>query len=217
MSQRVKILTKKEKEAYEKLKGKFDITPKNMHTKNTKNLSGNNPISYVIGILRQPMYTKRLAITTIIFFVVYSFLYGIWRIPVVDFGINRMTEVGIVDYTYLLIISILTGTIVSLFKFEKMQNIKSSKLAGGGGFAAAIFAGVCPVCQGIQVLALGSTIASIPLVFLVPYIGLIQIITIFILGLSLYLKSNTIFNQTCIACKVKQNSKFAGISKRTYL
>ncbi len=195
-------MTQEEKEAYKKLHDKFHIVPKK--TVNAK--KSDNFISYTINILSQPIYAKTLATMTIVFAIVYSFLYGLWRIPVIDFGINRMSEVGLIDYMYLFLISILTATILSLSKFEKTQNIKSSKVEGSGSVLAAIFAGICPVCQGIQILALGSTIVSIPLAFLVPYLGLIQLITLLILGFAVYLKSNVIFTKTCISCSVPETS-----------
>lgn len=190
-------MTDEEKEAYEKLQ------------EQNKSSKSGNVFAYIINIIKQPLYTKTLVLSFIAAGILYSFLYGLWIIPVIGFGINRMSEVGIIDYAYLFLISLLTGALFSLYRFEKTQNMKSSKLAGGGGFASAIFAGICPVCQGIQILALGSTVVSIPLAFIVPYLGLIQIITIFLLGFAFYLKADSVFTQTCTTCKADINK--AGI------
>ncbi|MBI4174701.1 MAG: hypothetical protein HY517_03575 [Candidatus Aenigmarchaeota archaeon] len=158
--------------------------------------------SFVLGVIGQKTYAKRFVIAAALFGLLYTFLYGLWRVPGIDFGINRVSEAGIVDYTYLLLITVFTGLLFALMKYERKESLESSKLAGTGGFAASIFAGVCPACQGITILAAGSTVLSLPLAFLVPYLGLLQIITILILGMAVFLKVNSVYTNTCISCNV---------------
>ena len=199
-------MTKEEKKAYEKLQEKFELVPRKQKTEKSSKKDASvpkNAFVHTIEIVKQPIYIKTFGLTALISLVLYSFLYGLWKIPIIEFGINRFSTVGILDYLYLVLISVLTGLLFTLFKYERLQSIKSgSKLAGSGGLFAGIVSAVCPVCQGVSIAALGSTVALLPLAFLVPYIGLLQIVTIFILGFSLYLKADSIFTQTCIACKV---------------
>lgn len=150
-----------------------------------------------MDIVRRSPYAETLALGVLASWVVYSFLYGLWKIPFVEFGIDRMSEVGTIDYAYLLVISLLTGVLISLGRFEKAQGMKSSS-AEKAGFLAAFFGGICPACQGIQVLALGSVVLWIPMEFLVPYIGLMQVMTVLLLGFALYMKAGRVFNQACI-------------------
>ncbi len=203
-------MTKEEKEAYRKLHKKFELVPKKDWKKRISRKSApdsGNFISHTIGIIKQPLYVKTFAISAILFGILYTFLYGLWKIPVIDFGINRFSAVGVLDYAYLLLITAITGLMFALFKFERNQSIKSgSKLSGGGGFLAGIVSTICPACQGVSIAALGGTVAIIPLAFLVPYIGLIQLITVLILGFALYLKANSIYTQTCITCEVPKKS-----------
>ncbi len=197
-------MTDEEKEAYAKLQEKFELVPKEEQSAMSKERpNSENIISHTVGIIKQRLYLKTFAVITLLFGILYSFLYGLWKIPVIDFGISRFSAVGFTDYAYLLIISVTTGIIFALFKYERIQSINSRSKAGiGGSGLAGVVSAICPVCQGISIAALGGTIATLPLAFLVPYIGLIQIITIFILGFALYLKANSIFTQTCITCKV---------------
>ncbi len=194
-----------EEEAHEKLHGKSELVPKRelteKHARKAHHKS-DNVIMHTLGIVKQPRYTKTFAVAFILSAILYSFLYGLWKIPAIEFGINRLSAVGILDYLYLILISALAGLLFTLFKYGRMQSVKSgSALAGGGGLFAGIVSTVCPACQGISIAALGGTVAALPLAFLVPYMGLIQFITIFILGFALYLKANSIFTQTCISCK----------------
>lgn len=202
--------TEEEKEAYKKLQGKFEPVPEEEREEKVsgKPADSGNIISHTVGIIKQPYYAKTFAISALLFGILYTFLYGLWKIPVIDFGFDRFSAVGILDYTYLIIIAVVTGVMFALFKFERVQHVKSGSKAGLGGSGLAGFvSAICPVCQGITITAFGGTIAALPLAFLVPYIGLIQVMTILILGFALYLKANSIYTQTCITCKVKVGKK----------
>ena len=197
-------MTEEEKEAYEKLQKKFKLVPKKEQKGKIsgKPADSENIVSHAIGIVKQPIYAKTFAISAILSGILYTFLYGLWKIPVIDFGFNRFSAIGVLDYAYLLLITAITGLMFALFKFERNQSIKSGSKFIGGGFTAGIVSAICPVCQGITITALGGTIAALPLAFLVPYIGLIQLMTVLILGFALYLKANSVYTQTCITCKV---------------
>ena len=204
-------MTEEEKEAYEKLQDKFELVPKSSQKKRISKkpaADSENIISHTIGILKQPLYAKTFAVSAILFGILYAFLYGLWKIPFIDFGFSRSSAVEILDYAYLLIITAMTGLMFALFKYERVQHVKSGSKAGlGGSGLAGIVSAICPVCQGITITALGGTIAALPLAFLVPYIGLIQLMTVLILGFALYLKANSAYTQTCITCKVKVDKK----------
>ncbi|MBI4170964.1 MAG: hypothetical protein HY514_04665 [Candidatus Aenigmarchaeota archaeon] len=189
-------MTEEEKRAFEKLSGKFKLVPKKNHKSTHKTI-----FSYTIGILKQRKYAKLSAISILAFGILYSFLYGFWQIPAVQFGFVRMAEITVIDIVYVALISVMAGLLVSLLKY-KVDDASGSKLGGLGGVFAGFVSTVCPACQGITIAALGSTVAAIPLGFLVPYLWILQIITIFILGLSLYLTSNSIYTKTCISCEV---------------
>lgn len=199
-------MTSEEKEAYVKLQKKFKLIPKKEQIEKHVRKAHHKPdnvITHTLGIVKQPLYTKTFLTIFISFGILYSFLYGLWKIPVIEFGFNRFSAIGILDYAYILLISTFTGLIFSLMKYEKNKRVNlDSKLAGGGGALAGIVSAMCPVCQGITITALGSTVTTLPLAFLIPYIGLLQLMTVLILGFALYLKANSVFTQTCITCKI---------------
>lgn len=217
--------TKEEKEAYEKLQEKFELVPKKQHKSEIKSsekltkehstkAAPEGMLTHTINILKHPRYLKTFVVSALAFGILYSFLYGLWILPVIEFGINRFSAVGITDYAYLLLISIMAGMMFALFKYEKIQSIKSGSKAGMGGTGlAGIISAICPACQGISIVALGSTVAALPLAFLVPYIGLIQLMTVLILGFALYLKANSVFTQTCITCKIGTKLTINGTTK----
>ncbi|MBI4095985.1 MAG: hypothetical protein HY438_03935 [DPANN group archaeon] len=182
-----------------------------------KSAASENAISHAIGIVKQPLYLKTFVISALAFGILYSFLYGLWRIPAIDFGINRMSAIGITDYAYLFMVTAAAGLMFALFRYERVQNTRSGSKAGLGGAAlAGIVSTVCPACQGIAIIALGSTAASLPLAFLVPYIGLIQMMTVLILGFALYLKANSVYTRTCITCKIDAKKALSSTIDRTF-
>lgn len=131
-------------------------------------------------------------------FVVYSFLYGLWKIPLISFGINRLSEVGIIDYLFVFGTSALVSIFVLLWRHERKSHIQSNVAVGitGGGIAAFV-AGICPVCQSIGLVALGTTLLNIPTAFLTPYLGVIKTLSIGFLALAVYLKADSVYTKTC--------------------
>ncbi len=136
-----------------------------------------------------------------ILFVIYTFLYGLWKIPVIGLGINRLSPVTFTDYIFLFTITGLTASFITLWRYERKQHFSSnSKVGGVGGSIAGILSGVCPVCQSIGFVAFGTTFLNIPTAFLTPYLGIIKIISVGLLGLAVFMKADSIHTKTCRAC-----------------
>ena len=146
---------------------------------------------------------KTFILSAIIFGVIFSFLYGIWRLPVIDFGFTRMSEVTALDWVYLLAITLMSGILITLIRHKIKSAPKTSKLGGLGGIFAGFVAAACPVCQGITIAALGSTLAFIPLGALSSFVWVLQLVALFILWISIYLTSVSIYTKTCITCEIK--------------
>lgn len=164
---------------------------------------GRGIVKHTLGILKAN--TKNFILIGLIILIAYSFLYGIWRIPFIDFGVSRMSAVNVFDYLFILLITIFASVLITLFIHEKKQNISSTSIStvgGIGGGLAGFFASICPVCQGIVIIALGSTIFSIPAGFLTPYSNVFKISSLGLLGLALYLKAESIYTGYCKACNI---------------
>ena len=179
-------------------------------------------LKYNYKILNQDK--KFLFLLFVGLFVVYSFLFGLWRIPVIDFGIERLSEVGIWDYLFLLGTAALLSIFVVLWRYERKSHAKSMASVGvAGGGASAVLAGVCPVCQGIGLVAFGSTLLSIPTAFLTSYLGIFKTISIGLLVLGVYLKAESVHTKSCIACSTpsaedkKENKKELLLFRNDYV
>ena len=99
----------------------------------------------------------------------------------------------------------MSSLLISLIKYERVEKLSSGvKFAGVGGIAAGIVSAICPACQGIAILAFGGTIISLPLSFLVPYVALLQLITVMALALALYMKADSIYMEKCFGCDVEK-------------
>ena len=102
-------------------------------------------LSTSINILKEEENQKNFFRSVAIFLVAYSFLYGFWKIPIIDFGINRTSAIGLFDYLFVIAVAVLTSIFLSLFLYERRNKLASaSSLAsessiGGvaGGFPAA--------------------------------------------------------------------------------
>ena len=127
----------------------------------------------------------------------FAFLYGMFRIPFLDFGIVRMQPINIVDIFYITVASTLIGVMFALFQYKSSIVPISSKGTGIGSFGAGFFGALCPACQTISVAAAGSTIFALPLAFLVPYVNVIRLLSILLLVSSLYFITNTLYIKTC--------------------
>jgi len=167
-------------------------------------IKGGSMLSTSIKILKEEENKTTLFRSLIIFLVVYSFLYGFWKIPLVDFGIDRMSPIGFFDYLFVIAVAALTSIFLSLFLYERRNKLASSSSMGGvgGGFAGFVGA-MCPVCQSLGIVAFGSTLLNIPTAFLVPYLGFLKFASIGLLGMAVYFKADSIHSKKCPACEVK--------------
>jgi len=149
-------------------------------------------------------YKKIFILSSLILIVVYTFLYGLWKIPLIDFGINRSSEVNFLDYLFILLITILSSLFIALLKYEKKNSFSSNSASGVSGIGfAGIISTACPACQSIGILGLGSTLLNIPTEFLTPFLGVIKISTISLLGLAVFLKADSIYTKECKVCNIK--------------
>src|SRR3989344_8000766 len=85
-----------------------------------------NILSNTINIPKQEESKKICLIAITIFLVIYSFLYGLWRIPIVDFGINRESSIGFFDYLFVIAVSALISVFLALFLHERRNKIVSA-------------------------------------------------------------------------------------------
>ncbi len=136
---------------------------------------------------------------TLVGFIIYSFLYGVWKIPILDFGIARMSRITILDYLFLVMVSLAVALLLTLGKREKSMKLThdSRALGTGSSTLAGVISAACPVCQGITIAALGGTILNIPLGFLVPYLGFIKVGSLTLLGLAIFFKADSLHTRTC--------------------
>ena len=169
---------------------------------------------YNSSILKQSGYREFVIGSTLLLFVLFSFLYGMWRIPVIDFGIVRMTPIEISDIIYLVATVSLLGILVTLLKYRiDAVPLKAKGTGGISGLLAGFIAAVCPVCQTLSVAAFGATIASIPTGFLVPYVGLIRVASLAALAFGLYSVAYSLYTKTCPYCKIDSKVKQKIVAK----
>ncbi len=173
-------------------------------------------LSHTVSVLVENKL--RILITMGIFAIIYTFLYGLWKIPIIQFGINRTSEVGFVNYLFVFVISILMSVFIVLWKHERKHKITSASSVGstGGGFAGVVSA-ICPVCQSIGIVGLGSTLLNIPTAFLTPYLGILMILSVGILVLAVVLKADSIYTKSCRSCVITTKRKTNSIVKESVL
>lgn len=136
-----------------------------------------------------------------ILFVVYTFLYGMWKIPLLGFGINRLSRVTFADYVFVVTITALAALFITFWRYERKHHLSSNSRGGVvGGSAAGIISTICPVCQSIGIVGLGTTFLNIPTSFLSPYLGILKILSVGILGLGVFLKADSIHTKACRTC-----------------
>ena len=147
-------VNKVEREIKVKLKSDEVKSEAKIEIKKGTNSISESMLSTSINILKDEENKITLFRALIIFLVVYSFLYGFWKIPIIDFGINRTSPIGAFDYLFVIAVAVLTSIFLSLFLYERRNKLAlASSLAsessiGGvaGGFAGFVGA-ICPVCQ----------------------------------------------------------------------
>ena len=155
-------------------------------------------VSSTLDILQQRKYAKVVLFATAGFLLLYTFLAGIWHFPWIDFGFTRMSAIAAFDLFYIVITPVMLGILVALLTYNFDQRAKYA--VSGGSVLAGAIAAICPACQGITLAAFGSTIASVQLGFLVPYLGILKIASLMIVGLGVYVVALNIHTKTCITC-----------------
>jgi len=147
--------------------------------------------------------TKTFVLAAVVFGILFTFLYGVWRLPLLDFGFTRMSEVGFLDWVYISAITVMSSALMVLMRHKVKISKRSSKLGGVGGVFAGFVAAACPACQGITLVALGSTLAFLPIGALSSFVWIMQLVALFVLWISLYMVSHSIYTKTCLSCEIK--------------
>lgn len=137
---------------------------------------------------------KRIfASATMLAAVLLAFISGAFLIPQIDFGFMRMSPFSFGDVIFAVVSAILIGGIVALYSYK--FGTKFSEKAGFGAGIAGTVSAVCPACQGVNIVASGSTIASLSTAFLVPLIPFIQFASLVLLGFGFYATANSIYTK----------------------
>ncbi len=161
-------------------------------------------VLHTLEILKQNFSV--LAVSFFVSMLFFTFFYGFWSIPLLNIGISRMSSVTATDYLFIFFASVLFGGIVSLIAYERKDRIKTGAASGVGvvgGAVAGFFGAVCPVCQGIVILAFGATY-GIPTYFITSYTGTFKIISLVLLGMAFALKAQSIYTSNCVACGIRE-------------
>ena len=145
-----------------------------------------------LEILKRQKVTAIAA--TILSMLLFSFIYGIFKIPILEFGVEKAMHVSIFDVFYIILVSTMSG---ALFALMKHRSEGVAKGAGIGSFAAGTFGAVCSSCQSLTLVALGSTLFALPLESIVPFLEIIRFASIALLGFSLYTISVNNYSGTC--------------------
>ncbi|MBI2076370.1 MAG: hypothetical protein HYT72_03935 [Candidatus Aenigmarchaeota archaeon] len=164
-------------------------------------------VSNLAAVLRKNL--AFFAISLLAFALLYSFFYGIFTIPVLEIGFFKDVKPGVLDYSYIVLSSLISATIVTLTKYSA-KNKMATRGAASLGIASGAFATICPVCLGINFLVFGSFI-TLPLVSLVPYAGWLQLAGLAVLAFSLWLTVKSSYENICLACTAKTDRRDADL------
>ncbi len=128
------------------------------------------------------------AISAILFFLLYTFFYGVYTIPFLELGFLRVEPLSLTDIAFLAAAPILSGLVVALLRHRATSR---SKGLLGGSIAGSAFGVFCPACLGTNLLLFGSVIA-IPVASIIPFLPAIQLLTIiFLVGSILFAARST--------------------------
>lgn len=132
------------------------------------------------------------AIATLVIGLLYAFSMGLVSIPFLNIKNIRMVPVTPFDIMFLIVFSLMAGAVIALH-FYKSDKIKSGELketcAISGGVILGFLTSVCPFCPILIFLLFG---VSVTLMFLSPYFTAFRILSLVLLGLSLYWLVNSI-------------------------
>ncbi len=162
-------------------------------------------LSNVSHVIRQPKYAAIAVMTSGVVAFIYSLAYGMISIPFV-FANLRMTPLQLTDYLFIMISSAVIGIILSLSVYSRDKKNLAGKSISFASFGAGFVGAVCPVCLGLNLLVFG-TIVTTPLLWLIPYIGWVQVAVFALLGGSFWLSARNAYDNYCLSCKINQNVK----------
>ena len=172
-----------------------------------------NLLTFVVDTLRQPKYGLTALAGTAGFFVLYSFFSGFWLVPGLNFGVVREVAIEWFDVAYVILVSVFAGLLLAFMKYKADTTKQSlagasplrgsgdaklnSRVAGVGGAVVGFFAATCPACQAVSLTALGTTFFSLPLGPIIPYLWVLRIASLFILGIEAYLAADSAYTKIC--------------------
>ncbi len=160
-------------------------------------IKSNGLLDHTIKVLKKN--SKTFLVATVLFGLIYTFIYGLWLIPAIGFGFHRDSAVTVLDWAYLPLVSLMSGSLVTLMKY-KLNTMSTSTIGGFGGVVAGLGAASCPVCQGVTIAAFGGNIAFLSFGDFSPFVWVFQATAVFILWISLYLTANNLYTNNCIGC-----------------
>ena len=127
------------------------------------------------------------SVFSIIFFVVF----GVVTVLIPNKFFARMATVTTLDYIFLIVISLLLGTYISFYQYQKTHRSKNFGVAATSGGVFGFLGFGCSVCNKILILLLG--VAGV-LTYVEPYRPLIGSTGVLLLGYAVYTKGMTTFN-----------------------
>ncbi len=160
-------------------------------------------LNYNVYILKKDPYKEVAIGSFLLSMVFFSFLYGLFKIPLFNVGIIRMNPINFTDVFYIVLPSLILGLLIPLLKYKTHMIPTSSGVSGSSGLFTGIIGTVCPVCQALTVIGFGSSLV-LPLGFLVPYANYIRLFSLMLLGISLYVTAYSLYTKTCPYCIISK-------------
>lgn len=96
-------------------------------------------------ILKLPHFWLKFIPFTLLVFALETFMFGLWKLPIIGYRVAYMTEVAIFDYLFIVAFALIFGFGLALF-FLNSQIHKFSCATGSLSGLAALFTLLCPIC-----------------------------------------------------------------------
>ncbi len=126
------------------------------------------------------------SVYSILFFVVF----GVLTVLIPNKFFARMTPITMLDYVFLIFISLLLGIYVSFYHYQKKHGSKKCGAVATSGGVFGFLSFGCSLCNKLLILLLG--VAGV-LAYVEPYRPLIGSIGVSLLGYAVYSKGKSIF------------------------
>lgn len=144
------------------------------------------------------MMNKKKKYLTIIgyatlFSILFFIVFGLVTVLIPNKFFARMTSINLLDYTFLVLTSILLGTYLSFHRFQKKHGSKTCTTAAYTGGIGGFLGFSCVVCNKILVLLLGLTGV---LAYVEPYRPIIGSVGITLMGYAVVSKGKSIFQKS---------------------